>query len=225
MTPESLARTLDNFLAEARDAVVIEDGMVTFDLAQAKYSISGETHKCLIHLWSAERNLVRRVVDLETRTDLLRLQVLRMGQTRPTRLEICRQKDRRTPTAKRTARVAYQKALHRLLERGFSGYHVTQLSTAVDLERSFGPIYTRGLLRKGQSAFRRAGSQWARNPKLHRRRPDLFYPLAGRLPPIAGRQNSGRRSQIIPPLGCSALTRERMAHLDAAAAKWASVRV
>lgn len=153
MTPESLARTLNDFLAEAHDAVVMEDGAVAFDLAQAKYSISGETHKCLLHLWSSERNVVRRVVDLETRSDVLRLAVLRMGQTRPTKLEICRLKDRRTPTAKRAARVAYQKALHRLLERRFSEFHVTQLSTAVDLERSFGPIYARGLLRKGQSAF------------------------------------------------------------------------
>ena len=90
MTPEALSQTLEDFLAGAGDAVVLEDGMVAFDLAQAKYSISGETHKCLLHLWSTERNVVRRVVDLETKRDMLRLAVLRMGQTRPTKLEICR---------------------------------------------------------------------------------------------------------------------------------------
>ena len=77
MTPEGLAQTLENFLAGAGDAVVLEDGMVAFDLAQAKYSISGETHKCLLHLWSNERNVVRRVVDLETKRDTLRLAVCR----------------------------------------------------------------------------------------------------------------------------------------------------
>src|SRR6266571_399627 len=68
MTPDALVRTVEEFLSQAHDAVVLEDGAVAFDLAQAKYSISGERNKCLLHLWSAERNVVRRVVDLELRT-------------------------------------------------------------------------------------------------------------------------------------------------------------
>ena len=52
MNAELLARTLEEFLSEAAGAVVLEDGAVTFDLAQAKYSISGEHNKCLLHLWS-----------------------------------------------------------------------------------------------------------------------------------------------------------------------------
>jgi hypothetical protein len=59
MTPDALIQTLEGFLAGARDAVVLDDGAVLFDLAQAKYSISGERNKCLLHLWSDERNLVR----------------------------------------------------------------------------------------------------------------------------------------------------------------------
>jgi hypothetical protein len=62
---ESLTHTLEEFLGEASGAVVIEDGAVMFDLAQSKYSISGEHNKCLLHLWSPERNTVRRVFDAE----------------------------------------------------------------------------------------------------------------------------------------------------------------
>ena len=90
------------------DAVVIEDGAVVFDLARTKYSISGECNKCLLHLWSAERNVVRRVLEVEIKNDVLRLAVQRLGQDTPTKLEICRERDRRTPTAKRAARFAYQ---------------------------------------------------------------------------------------------------------------------
>ena len=50
MTPESLVRTLEDFLATARDAVILEDGAVLFALAQSKYSISGEHNKCLLHI-------------------------------------------------------------------------------------------------------------------------------------------------------------------------------
>ena len=104
MNPETLVRTVEDFLIGSRDAVVMEDGAVAFDLAQSKYSISGERNKCVLHLWSSERNVVRRVLEAEVKNEVLRLEVQRLGQTRPSKLEICRQRDRRTPTAKRAAR-------------------------------------------------------------------------------------------------------------------------
>ena len=58
--PPALARTVEDLLAGARDAVVPDDGVAVFDLAQSKYSISGEHNKCLLHLrsrsatWSGE---------------------------------------------------------------------------------------------------------------------------------------------------------------------------
>jgi hypothetical protein len=39
--------------------MVLEEGARIFDLADSKYSVSGEYNKCLLHLWSAERNVVR----------------------------------------------------------------------------------------------------------------------------------------------------------------------
>jgi hypothetical protein len=50
MTSETLAAALGDFLSGSSGAVVIEDGGVTFDLTQAKYSILGENNKCLLHL-------------------------------------------------------------------------------------------------------------------------------------------------------------------------------
>jgi hypothetical protein len=42
VTPQALTRTVQDFLSEAAGAVVLENGAVAFDLAQSKYSISGE---------------------------------------------------------------------------------------------------------------------------------------------------------------------------------------
>src|SRR5207237_184143 len=153
MTSETLASTLDGFLSGSSNAVVTEDGAVIFDLAQAKYSISGENNKCLLHLWSSERNVVRRVLDIETRGETLRITVQRMGMAKPTKLEICRHRDPRTASAKKHARVAYLRILERALKRKFPDLTLVQLSNSVDLEKSFGPIYSRGLLKRGQSAF------------------------------------------------------------------------
>jgi hypothetical protein len=153
MTPQSLANTLENFLSTSSGALVREDGAVLFDLADAKFSISGERNKCLIHFWSEKRNLVRRVLDVEARGETLRVTVQKLGQTKPVRIEICRERDPRSASAKKAARARYQRILERVLAKNFSDLSLIKLSHSVDLENSFGPIYARGLLRRGLSAF------------------------------------------------------------------------
>jgi hypothetical protein len=212
-------RTVEDFLVCARDAVIIEDGAVVFDLAQARYSISGERNKCLLHLWSDERNFVRRVLDAEVKSETLRLAVQRLGQSKPTKLEICRERDRRTPTAKRAARVAYQRVLQRVLQRRFAGFTVDRLSTSMDLERSFGPVYARGLLHRGQSAFAVLGvnaqeTQGSIDAALTF---GILWLDACRIAKSGKFVVEGLK--LFLPAGASALTRERMGHLNAAA-KW-----
>jgi hypothetical protein len=231
MTPETLERTVADFLAEAAGAVVLEDGALAFDLAQARYSISGEYNKCLLHLWSAERNTVRRVLDAEVKNGTLRLAVQRLGQARPTKLEICRERDRRSPSAKKAARASYEHKFKRALERQFPGFSVTRLTSGVDLEKSFGPVYARGVLRQGQTAFAVLGVNGSEtqgsidaaltfgilwmdvcrgNPHFRQNRPEMGHPDACFVEGLL----------LFVPVGCSALVRERMANLNRAAAKW-----
>src|SRR6267378_1502876 len=220
MTPEALSRTVQDFLSEAASAVVLEDGAVAFDLGQAKYSISGEYNKCLLHLWSAERNTVRRVLDAEVKHGTLRLAVQRLGQSHPTKLEICRERDRRSPSAKRVARLGYQHKLRRALERHFSGFTITRLSTGVDLEKSFGPIYARGVLRKGQSGFAVLGLN------AQETQASIDAALTFSILWLEVCREAQARKVVIEglnlfvPQGSSALVRERMANLNRQAAKW-----
>jgi hypothetical protein len=220
MTPEFLVRTVEDFLTCARDAVIIEDGSVVFDLAQSKYSISGERNKCLLHLWSEERNFVRRVLEAEVKNETLRLAVQRLGQVKPTKLEICRERDRRTPTGKRAARVAYQRVLQRVLVRCFPGYTVDRLNTSMDLERSFGPVYARGLLRKGQSAFAVLGvnGQETQSSIDAALTFGILWLDACRIAKADKFAVEGLK--LFLPAGASALIRERMVHLNMEAAKW-----
>ena len=220
VTPESLTRTVNDFLAEAYGAVVLEDGAVAFDLAQAKYSISGEYNKCLLHLWSAERNAVRRVLDAEVRSGTLYLAVQRLGQSRPSRLEICRERDRRSPSAKKSARACYQQKLRRAIERHFPAFTIARLSSGLDLEKSFGPIYARGLMRQGQSAFALLGV----NASETQASIDAALTFAILWLDVCRGRTGGKFLVegliIVLPHGCSSLSRERMAHLNRTAAKW-----
>jgi hypothetical protein len=220
MTPESLSRMISDFLVGSRAAVVVEDGAVVFDLANAKYSICGEYNKCLLHLWSEERNAVRRVVDAEVKATTLRLQVQRMGQSRATRLDICRDRDQRTPAARRAARVAYEARVRRALERNFAGWSVVRLTTSMDLERSFGPAYVRGWMRQGQRALAIVGvneseTQTTIDGALTC---GILWLDACRMAEQERRVVEGL--VVIVPRGKADLTRQRVAHLNAGVAKW-----
>ena len=220
VTSESLVRVVGDFLQGSRDAVILENRGVAFDLTQSKYSISGERGKCLLHLWSAERNIVRRVVEAEVKNDVLRLAVQKLGQARPSKLEICRERDRRTPSARKAARSAYQQKLRRVLEQQFAGFKVVQLSSAMDLERSFGPIYARGLLRQGQGAFAVLGV----NQQETQASIDAALTFAILWMNACREAQDGKviveGLKLFVPAGTAALTRERMAHLNQEAAKW-----
>src|ERR1700720_2109608 len=220
VTPQALTRTVQDFLSEAAGAVVLENGAVAFDLAQSKYSISGEYNRCLLHLWSAERTAVRRVLDAEVKKGTLRLAVQRLGHARPSKLEICRERVRRTPTARRTARATYEQKLRRTLERHFPEFKITKLTSGVDLEKSFGPVYARGLIQRGSSALAVLGvnaqeTQASIDAALTfgilwldvcRQRQDPNVVVEG--------------LKLFVPNGSSALSRERIANLNRDAAKW-----
>lgn len=219
MTPASLSEMVSDFLAGARAAVVVEDGAVAFDLTDAKYSISGEFNKCLLHLWSHERNVVRRVLDAEVKGGTLRLQVQRMGQNRPTKLDFCRDRDQRSPAARNAARSAYAARLRRALERHFPGWNLVRLTTSMDLEHSFGPAYVRGVIRQGQRALAIVGVN------AQETQPTIDGALTcGLLWLDACRAAEHKRTveglALVLPKGAIGLTQQRMAHLHPTAAKW-----
>ena len=211
---------LSDFLDGSRAAVVVEDGAVVFDLAESKYSISGEYNKCLLHLWSSERNVVRRVLDAELKTTTLRLQVQRMGQNRPTRLDFCRDRDQRSPAARRSARVTYEARLRRALERNFPNWTVVRLTTSLDLKHSFGPAHLRGLIRQGQRGLAVLGV----NEQETQATIDAAL-TCGILWLDGCRQAQTERRVVeglvmVVPKGTAALTQQRMVHLHPTAAKW-----
>jgi len=76
----------------------------------------------------------------------------RMGAPKPQALELVPNSDRRTPTARDSARRQYQRLLERVLTRAFLGAKVDGFRSAMDLEHSFGPAYVRGRLLKGTAA-------------------------------------------------------------------------
>ncbi len=148
--PEEIADLIAGYLSVNPTAVVVEDSRTLFDFASAHYSVAPERERCLLQIWSEERNIVRRAVSAEVKNGILKLSVMRFGQAKPTRLEICPQTERRSASSLKAMRATYQRALERAVEQMFPGWTVERLVTAADLEHSFSAVYTRGLLRRGQ---------------------------------------------------------------------------
>src|SRR5882672_4042724 len=217
---ETLTRTLETYLAGSRTAVVLEDGIALFDLTRSKYSLSGEHGKCLLHFWSEERNTVRRVLDAEEKKGTLHLTVQRMGQARPSKLEICRSLDPRTPTSRKAARAAYQRQLQRMMERAFLKFRLIHMTTGANLEQSFGPVYVRGLIRQGQTAFAIFGV----NAQETQSSIDASLTFAILWLDLCRKTHANKLHleglKLFVPAGTSDLVRARMAHLNQAAAKW-----
>jgi hypothetical protein len=219
-TPELIAAALEAFLAEHPGAVLLEDGRVIFDMRAAKYSLTTEHNRCTLHLWSAERNLVRRVSAAVERAGVLRLTTHRFGQARPQTLELAADKDRRTPSTREATRVRYVKTLERMLLRTFPDWKVDGFHTAMDLEKSFGPAYARGVLVRGTQAWAVIGV----NPEESQAIIDGTLTL-GILWLADCRERAGGRRlfqglKLVVPRGMAALTVSRLAWLNEAAAKW-----
>lgn len=147
-----LAQIIEEYLTRHAEAALLEEGRVAFDMRTAHYAVSESHGRCLLQLWSEERNLMRTVVGVQERAQCLRVLVRRMGQTRPQTLELVPTSDRRTPTTRDSARRNYMRLLERVLTRSFIGSKVDGMRSALDLEHSFGPAYARGRLLKGTAA-------------------------------------------------------------------------
>ena len=216
----ALSQLLEEYLAEQSGATVLEAGSPLFDLSASRYSISENNGKCLLHLWSDERNVVRRVLHAERKDGTLHLTVQRFGQTQPIVLEFCALGDRRSVSAKKAARAQYSKLLQRVIASQNPGFRIDSLSTGMDLERSFSPVYTRALIHRGNSAFAVFGV----NTGEMQASIDAALGFG-----ILWLESCRQRSpgsvlveglKLLVPPGTSAVLRQRIANLNRDLAKW-----
>jgi hypothetical protein len=219
-SPTDLARLLEQFFADHPRAVLLEEGRLLFEMATAHYSVSADHGRCVLHLWSEERNMVRTVVGLEARKETLRIRVRHLGTQRPQSLEVVRDREQRTPAARELSRTRYLRLLERLLARHFNDYKLQSLYSAMDLEHSFGPGYARGLLVRGQQSWAVIGV----NAEETQATIDgvltlgILWLAYCREHSVAKRVCQGLK--VFLPAGCGATTRARMAWLNRELAQW-----
>ena len=164
---------------------------------------------------------MRRVLDAEVKNGTLKLAVQRLGQSRPTKLEICRERDRRSPSAKKAARASYEQKLRRSPGATLSRLHHYSSLTTRSIWRSLSVPSMRGDCcgkASRRSRFWESMPPRRRPPSMRRSR----SAFCGSTPAASLLRESfwSRDFTCLCRMACSALVRERMANLNRAAAKW-----
>ncbi|HEY0786920.1 MAG TPA: hypothetical protein VGD62_13715 [Acidobacteriaceae bacterium] len=220
LAPAALAAALEEFLTLHPKAAVVEEGAVLFEMAQTRFSVQTSSGRCVLQLWSEQRNLVRTVLSLEERKDALRIEVQRFGQARPQVLRLVADRDQRTPSARAAVRTRYLQLLQRVLHRCFTDWKQGELYASADLEHSFGPACVRGLLERGQAAWAVVAINADETPSSV----DGMATVAVLWLEHCRERSGGRRLvegvKVIVPVGMGATVRARMAWLNPAVAKW-----
>lgn len=130
-------------LASSGNAEIHESGEWLAELAAFRWEIRHEGKNPLLHFWSEERNLTRRLLNVKEQSPFrIVLEVQRFGQSKPSRFELIRPDAPRAPI--RVAREKFRLALRRILEKNFPDAEVQSLTTVPDLKNSFSGVYVRG---------------------------------------------------------------------------------
>jgi hypothetical protein len=220
LSPEKLAEALEEFLSGNPRAVVVEEGAVLFDMSNARYTLESGSGRCVLQLWSEERNLVRTVVGLQERKDSLRIEAKRFGQVKPQILRLVADRDQRSPSARETARTRYVKVLARILTRYFADWKQGDLRASADLEHSFGPAYVRGTLERGPTVWALVAINGQETPSSIDATVTVAILWLDQCRERAGGRRLVEGVKVIVPAGMAATTRARMAWLDPSVAKW-----
>jgi len=139
---ESVKQALDRLLASGR-VKVQENGSWLASFEDFEYEVREKAGAILLHLWSSEGTLVRRVTAIEAdEGERLALKVARFGRVRPDQLEFVR--GDREPHTGRLRREQFRARLAEMLVRQFPDEKISSLTSAPDLEHSLSGNYVRG---------------------------------------------------------------------------------
>lgn len=145
-----LRRALDGLCATGAPEVR-ENGEWLAGLEGVHYEVSAQGDAALLHLWSAQQSLVRRVLRVaEESGERLVLEVSRLGHARHAQLEFVTGGAERD--TRRVEREQFSGRLRRILTDHFPDETLESLATSADLHHSISGSYTRGIVRRGSEA-------------------------------------------------------------------------
>lgn len=139
---QAVNEALERLIASGR-VKVQENGSWLASFENFQYEVREKGGAVVLHLWSAESTLVRRVVGIDSdASEGVALKVTRFGQKRPSRLEFL--SCDREPDRGQIRREQFRSRFKELLDQQFPDETVASLISSPDLEHSLSGNYVRG---------------------------------------------------------------------------------
>ena len=142
-----LCQTLEEALARllaSGTVQVQENGSWLAPLEDFQYEVREKAGATLLHLWSQESTLVRRVISINANDDgHLALEVKRFGKNRADQLEfVCRERE---PQTGQLRREQFRARFSEMLTQHFPDETISSLTSTPDLQHSLSGNYVRGI--------------------------------------------------------------------------------
>jgi hypothetical protein len=155
--PEQLRARIEEFVRACREPALLEPGERRIRLEPGQYDFQIQGSALVLHAWSVETSLVRRIVRIKDeqrgRLDLITRR-LAQGEGGLLILDLAHAG---AEFERQESRLEFRELFRRILAREFGGWQVAQVSAAADLEHSLSPACARAFLTRGQSGFAAIG--------------------------------------------------------------------
>src|SRR6202166_3845256 len=146
---EDLRASLQDILVSGT-VEIRENGSRVTSASPLSWEVRGNSEKPLLHLWSENCNVTRRVAAItDNSQDRLALAVELLRRLTPESMEIVPLEH--APGPRDLSREGSCEQLRRILAEQFPDETLEKISVAQDLEHSLSKIYTRGILRRGST--------------------------------------------------------------------------
>lgn len=144
---------IESFIRAQNHPVIAEDSIELFDLSAASWRLTIEFGKLLLEVWNPARSIARRVEEVAYRDGRrLGLFVRKGGGKATTTIELREMKFANRVVPEKV-RATCQNQLLAMLGKEFPGWKFERVSHRSDRAHTFSAHYTRGLARRGTSAW------------------------------------------------------------------------
>lgn len=153
MTPESIANSIEQFLATCEAPALLERGAAPILLAPERRRVEVTPRGARLEAWDDERTWSRRILGIAgTGRHKMELEAYRFGkqQLRVTLVDAARAQS--APLLEKTQRSAFAAAFRLFLNRHYGSWRWEAYRTEAKLENSWSPLYPTALLTRGQAA-------------------------------------------------------------------------
>ena len=158
--PEDVRLVIEQFLKTCRDPALHEPGEEQLPLVSGNYAVDLRNGRLTLDAWDDKRNISRRVIGVtENCPGRLELLIERFGKRTGALFLLDAARPANQARARHGERLVFREEFRRMVSRAFAGWKIAELSSEMDLHRSFSPNYPRAFVRKGGSGWALIGAE------------------------------------------------------------------